>query len=115
MTLTVMFVLRLCFRFKMTFILTRRQISFYLTKILISDVYGQSTTTLVNLIVEVEVEKMVLSHDEIKKCLEILEIEYENVEQVTLRQASVTFQKLALLVHPDKAGEDFTPVFLGVE
>ena len=54
---------------------------------------------------------MVLSIDDLKKCLEILEINSTNTDQVTLKQASKALQRLALSVHPDKVGEEFTADF----
>ena len=48
---------------------------------------------------------MTMSNDELSEYLSILDIKVgDDLEAVTLRDATVAFQKLALIVHPDKAG-----------
>ena len=49
---------------------------------------------------------MVINIDDLKKCLSILKIDYgDDIGTITQRDVSVAFQKLALLLHPDKEGK----------
>ena len=52
-----------------------------------------------------------LSKEEIKKYLEELKIDSSNNEQIKLKDISIAFQKLAVVLHPDKAGEGSTSAF----
>ena len=53
-----------------------------------------------------------LSIDDLKKCLSILKIKYgEDISAITLRDATIAFQKLAMVLHPDKAGKESTAAF----
>ena len=54
---------------------------------------------------------MVLSEQDIKQCLDELKIESQGLNNITLKQISSAFQKLALKLHPDKAGESSTAAF----
>ena len=50
--------------------------------------------------------------DDLKRCLSILKIDYgEDIGAITLRDATIAFQKLALVLHPDKAGKESTAAF----
>ena len=51
-----------------------------------------------------------LSNAEIENLLNTLEI-YNDISDVTLKEVNSAFQRLALLLHPDKAGEDSTEAF----
>ena len=55
---------------------------------------------------------MVMNIDDLKKCLSVPRIEYgDDIGTITQRDVSVAFQKLALLLHPDKAGKESTAAF----
>ena len=54
---------------------------------------------------------MILSDAELSECLIALELDPKDIDNITLKQASKAFQRLALLVHPDKAGEEYTAQF----
>ena len=52
-----------------------------------------------------------LADDEITKCLEILEIYNVDIQSISLKLISTAFQRLALKLHPDKAGDQSTAAF----
>ena len=57
---------------------------------------------------------MIMTNEVLKKNLLILEIEVgsdEEIHAITLKDASIAFQKLALILHPDKAGKESTAAF----
>ena len=57
---------------------------------------------------------MMMTNEVLKKNLLILEIEVgsdEEIHAITLKDASIAFQKLALILHPDKAGTESTAAF----
>ena len=50
--------------------------------------------------------------DDLKRFLSILKINYgEDIGAITLRDATIAFQKLAMVLHPDKAGKESTAAF----
>ena len=59
----------------------------------------------------IDVGNMILSDAELSECLIALELDPKDIENLTLKQASKVFQRLALLVHPDKAGDEYTAQF----
>ena len=54
---------------------------------------------------------MSITKEELFKCFDILELNTEEKDTITLEQASASFGKLVLIVHPDKAGYDQTANF----
>ena len=52
-----------------------------------------------------------MKNEDLKRYLAILEIVADDVSTVTLRDANLAFQKIALIVHPDKAGKESTAAF----
>ena len=54
---------------------------------------------------------MKLSAKELSYYLKILELDSIDIATVTLKQASQAFMRLAILTHPDKAGEKSTAEF----
>ena len=57
---------------------------------------------------------MVLSEKELIECFNTLEILNSDGNQLTLKQATKAFQRLALLTHPDKSGKESAVQFLKV-
>ena len=53
---------------------------------------------------------MTLSNEEFKKHLLVLDIE-DDITSVTTKTVNVAFRKLALILHPDKAGDKSTAAF----
>ena len=55
---------------------------------------------------------MALTREELIENLSILDIEVgDNLESITLKDATKAFQKLALILHPDKAGAESKAAF----
>ena len=54
---------------------------------------------------------MMLKEHEVQSFLKELRIEEANVKLLNLKDISTAFQKLALLLHPDNAGEESTESF----
>ena len=52
-----------------------------------------------------------LSREDLANYLNILKLQDTDLTTLELKQVSQAFQKLALLSHPDKAGEEFTAEF----
>ena len=52
-----------------------------------------------------------LNKEEIENCLKELKLDFSHNEQIKLKDISVAFQKLAVVLHPDKAGEGSTSAF----
>ena len=53
-------------------------------------------------------------NEELEKCLVTLELEGNDIQQLSLKQVTAAFQRLALLTHPDKAGDESTEAFKAV-
>ena len=52
-----------------------------------------------------------VNKEEIENCLKELKLDFSHNEQIKLKNISVAFQKLAVVLHPDKAGEGSTSAF----
>ena len=53
-------------------------------------------------------------NEELEKCLVTLELEGNDIQQLSMKQVTAAFQRLALLTHPDKAGDESTEAFKAV-
>ena len=57
---------------------------------------------------------MVMTNEELIRSLSILNLGIgieDDIASVTLRDATIAFQKLAVILHPDKAGDESTAAF----